>query len=195
MVKPFTKFVIASILINIISCELVCSGANNPPQEITIDNSKTINPISFKDKSYNSVNAGNKIFLTEDTGSLGSITSGLFSDTTYCPEDFIIPYKTDFEEAITNLGSNAYTFFTDENGLNMQVGKLYLTNTINRDNKNTFYKAMLYLEDNTIKFKEDSPFGAVVRCMQKIPKVNIIAPFTSRDLEFNEKIDVSIFCI
>ena len=124
MVKPFTKFVIASILINIISCELVCSGANNPPQEITIDSSKTINPISFKDKSYNSVNAGNKIFLTEDTGALGSITSGLFPDTTYCPEDFIIPYKTYFEEAITNLGSNAYTFFTDKNGLNMQVGKL-----------------------------------------------------------------------
>lgn len=58
----YPKLIIALIFINIISCELVCSGSSNPPQEITIDNSKTINPISFKDKSYNSVNAGNKIF-------------------------------------------------------------------------------------------------------------------------------------
>ena len=193
MMKPFTKFVIASILINIISCELVCSGASNPPQEITIDSSKTINPISFKDKSFDSVNAGNKIFLTENTQEgFGSVTSGEFSNTDYCPEDFIIPYKTDFEEAIANLGSNAYTFFAGENGLNMQVGKYYLTNTKGDDKEDAFKKVMLYLEDNSIKFTEDRPFRAVVRCMLKIPKVNIIAPFTSRDLDFNEKINVII---
>ena len=189
----YPKLIIALIFINIISCELVCSGSSNPPQEITIDNSKTINPISFKDKSYNSVNAGNKIFLTENTQEgFGTVTSGRFSDTEYCPEDFIIPYKADYEEAISNLGSNAYSFFTDENGLNMQVGKYYLTNTEGTDKKDVFKKVLLYLEDNTIKFTEARPFNAVVRCMLKIPKVKIIGPFTDRDLEFNEKINVKI---
>ena len=74
----------------------------------------------------------------------------------------------------------------------MQVGKYYLTNTEGTDKEDVFKKVLLYLKDNTIKFTEARPFNAVVRCMLKIPKVKIIGPFTDRDLEFNEKINVKI---
>ena len=111
--KSFSEFIIAFSIINIISCAFQCPETSTPPQEITIDESKTINPISFKDKSYNSINAGNKIFLTENTQEeFGSITSGSFSNSEYCPEDFIIPLQSDFQEAIDKLGTNAYSVFT-----------------------------------------------------------------------------------
>ena len=190
--KLFTKLLILYIIINTIYCVLKCPETNNPPQEITIDETKTINPINFKDKFYNSTKAGNKIFLTEDSPeNIGPITPGLFDNEKYCPEDFIIPYKEDFEEAIASLGSNAYSFFKDENGLNMKPGINYLTNT--KGTSDAYYaKIMVYIEDNTIKFKDDKPFLSTVRCMLKIPKIKLIAPFTDRDLELNEKITIKL---
>ena len=190
--KLFTKLLILYIIINTIYCILKCPETNNPPQEITIDETKTINPINFKDKSYNSIKAGNKIFLTEDyPEKIGTITSGLFDNEEYCPEDFIIPYKEDFEEVIASLGSDAYSFFTDENGLNMKSGIDYLTNTKGTSDAD-FAKIIVYIEDNTIKFKDDKPFFSTVRCMLKIPKIKLIAPFTERDLELNEKITIQL---
>ena len=188
--KSYSKFIIALSIINIISCVSQCPETSSPPQEITIDESKTINPISFKDKSYNSINAGNKIFLTENTQEgFGSITSGSFSDSEYCPEDFIIPLQTDFQEAIDELGSNAYSVFTDASGLNMEEGKYYLTNTRGKD---TFNKMMLYLKDNSITFVDDTPYRAAVRCVLKIPKIKLVTPFADRDLELNEEVSVNI---
>ena len=89
------------------------------------------------------------------------------------------------------LGSNAYSVFTDPNGLNMEDGKYYLTNTKGVSGE-TFNKMMLYLKDNSITFVDDTPYRAVVRCILKIPKVNLVAPFSDRDLEFNVKISVNI---
>lgn len=51
--------------------------------------------------------------MTENTQEeFGSITSGSFSNSEYCPEDFIIPLQSDFQEAIDKLGTNAYSVFT-----------------------------------------------------------------------------------
>ena len=190
--NSFSKFIITLSIIHIISCESQCLETSSPPQEITIDESKTINPISFKDKSYNSINAGNKIFLTENTQEeFGSITSGSFSNSEYCPEDFIIPLQSDFQEAIDKLGTNAYSVFTDAKGLNMEEGKYYLTNTKGVSGE-TFNKMMLLLKDNSFTFVDDKPYKAVVRCVLKIPKINLVAPFANRDLELNEEISVNI---
>ena len=67
MQLPIKFLTIAIIIISNISCIEICPETNNPPQDITIDEVKTINPITFNSKSYNTINAGNKIFLTEDT--------------------------------------------------------------------------------------------------------------------------------
>lgn len=35
-------------------------------------------------------------------------SSGLYVNSLYCQEDFIIPKKEDYESVITQLGNNAY---------------------------------------------------------------------------------------
>ena len=190
MQLPIKFLTIAVIIISNISCIEICPETNNPPQDINIDEAKTINPITFNSKSYNTINAGNKIFLTEDTVErLPSITSGNYGGSKYCPDDFIVPLKEDFQEAIKNLGSRAYSFFTDPNGLNMQKGKYYITNT--KEDPNTdFNKTVLYIDENSLKFIDMRPHSAAVRCLLKIPEVNLIGVFTERDLNFNEKITI-----
>ena len=73
---------ILSILIYIISCELICKKPKNLPQQMEIDESKTINPIIYNGKSYSSINVGNKIFLSENTYNyLNQVHSGFYSDS------------------------------------------------------------------------------------------------------------------
>ena len=181
---------ILSILIYIISCELICKKPKNLPQQMEIDESKTINPIIYNGKSYSSINVGNKIFLSENTYiSLNQVHSGFYSDSEYCPEDFIIPLKSDYEEAIKNLGSKAYEVFTDKNGFNMEEGKYYLTNT-KGDPENIFDKMLLYIDNKSFKFVAQTPWNIVIRCMLKIPKTNLVGPFKERDIKYNEMITI-----
>lgn len=46
--NSFSKFIIALSIINIISCESQCLETSSPPQEITIDESKTIIQLVLK---------------------------------------------------------------------------------------------------------------------------------------------------
>ena len=73
----------------------------------------------------------------------------------------------------------------------MEEGKYYLTNTKGVSGE-TFNKMMLLLKDNSFTFVDDKPYKAVVRCVLKIPKINLVAPFANRDLELNEEISVNI---
>ena len=188
--KFFGKIFIFSLIFNIILCIPVCQISNSPPEKLEIDETKTINPIIFSDKSYNSINVGNKIILTENTANdLNTVHSGYYDDDEYCPEDFVIPKQEDYQELINKLGSKAYSVLTDENGLNMEKGKYYLTNTKGSDK---FGKMLLYIDKDTetLKFEEQTPFNVVIRCMLKIPKTNFVGPFTSRDIDLNEQITI-----
>ena len=188
--KFFGKIFIFSLIFNIILCIPVCQISNSPPEKLEIDETKTINPIIFSDKSYNSINVENKIILTENTANyLNTVHSGYYDDDEYCLEDFVIPKQEDYQELINKLGSKAYSVLTDENGLNMEKGKYYLTNTKGSD---TPRKMLLYIDKDTetLKFEEQTPFNVVIRCMLKIPKTNFVGPFTSRDIDLNEQITI-----
>ena len=101
--KFFGKIFIFSLIFNIILCIPVCQISNSPPEKLEIDETKTINPIIFSDKSYNSINVENKIILTENTANyLNIVHSGYYDDDEYCPEDFVIPKQEDYQELIIN---------------------------------------------------------------------------------------------
>ena len=180
------KFVFSITIINTIICLPVCKKSNNRPAEYENVDSKTINP-TFSDKVYNTINVGNKIFLTENTRETpGYGTSGSYRDSEFCPEDFKIPLQSDYQELIDSLGTRAYSVFTDTNGLNFEKGKYYLTNT---KGKETYNKMLLYIDNDSLKFVEES--RGAIRCILKIPSVNLVGPFLSRDIEFNEKITIN----
>ena len=181
------KFVFSITIINTIICLPVCKKSNNRPAEYENVESKTINP-TFSDKVYNTINVGNKIFLTENTRETpGYGTSGSYRDSEFCPEDFKIPLQSDYQELIDSLGTRAYSVFTDTNGLNFEKGKYYLTNT---KGKETYNKMLLYIDNDSLKFVEES--RGAIRCILKIPSVNVVGPFSSRDIELNEEITINV---
>ena len=190
----YTKLLIISIIINITFCSLQCPASNSPPQEYEINEAKTIKQANFNGKTYNVVNIANKFFLTEDTyeGHFQTPNYGGYSNVDHCPGDFRIPMQSDYEEIIKDLGSNALSVFTDKNGFNMTEGNYYLTNTEGTDKYRD--KMLLYIENNSLKFVNIHPNErhTVVRCMLNIPKFNLIAPFTERDIEFNEDITIKM---
>ena len=183
------KLIIMIYMTNIIFCLLYCPNSNKPPQEIEIDESKTIKPIFYSNKTYTSINIANKIFLTEDTHEgFEHSQSSPYPDSDYCPTDFKIPLQEDYKRVIDNLGSKAYTVFTDKNGFNMEKGKYYLTNT--RGTKDLTSKMLLYLDGNSLKFLDYYTFinTVVVRCMLNIPETNFLGKFKEKDIDYNEKI-------
>ena len=184
------KLIIISYTINIIFCLLYCPKSNKPPQEIEIDESKSIiDPIIYSNKTYNYVKILNKYFLTEDTyEGFDEARSIPFPDSKYCPVDFKIPLQEDFQEVIDTLGSKAYSIFTDKNGFNITEGKYYLTNTGGKKYKTS--KMLLYLDGNSLKFLDERTFtvDVVVRCMLNIPITKIVSKFKERDIDLNEKI-------
>ena len=124
------KLILLLLLIDIISSFQSCPNTANPPVNIEIDATKTISPILYNKQEYKTILVGNKIFLNKDTYSfIGKAITTTYEDSIFCPEDFILPTKSDYESLISSLGSNALNILKDENGFNMQEGKFYLTNT------------------------------------------------------------------
>ena len=184
------KFILLLLLIDIISSFQSCPNTANPPVNIEIDATKTISPILYNQQEYKTILVGNKIFLNKDTHSfIGKATTTTYEDSLFCPEDFILPTKSDYESLISSLGSNALNILKDEKGFNMQEGKFYLTNT-KPNAEDTFNKIFFYIEDNTLKFNDFHPFdknnGAAVRCMLDLSKLKLVSPFGDRDPDLNE---------
>ena len=180
------------ILVNFISTYTFCTSSNKPPEKIVNDTSKIINPVIYKGNEYLTVQAGKQIFLNKNTASfIDYATSTEYEDSRYCPDDFKIPTKLDYESLISELGSNAYSYFSNENGLNMKVGIYYLTNTIAPSGG--FNKYFLFLENNSIKFADQHPFklpsgvSGGVRCMISLANFKYILPLTGKDIDLNQK--------
>ena len=180
------------LLVNSIFPYNFCTNSNKPPEKITDDPSKIINPVIYKGNEYLTIQAGKQIFLNKNTASfIGSATSAEYEDSTFCPDDFKIPTKLDYESLISELGSNAYSYFSNENGLNMKEKIYYLTNTIAPSGG--FNKYFLYLENNSIKFADQHPFklpsgvSGGVRCMISLANFKYILPVTGKDIDLNQK--------
>ena len=190
--KISLQVLIFFILVNFISTYTFCTSSNKPPEKIVNDTSKIINPVIYKGNEYLTVQAGKQIFLNKNTASfIDYATSTEYEDSRYCPDDFKIPTKLDYESLISELGSNAYSYFSNENGLNMKVGIYYLTNTIAPSGG--FNKYFLYLENNSIKFADQHPFklpsgvSGGVRCMISLANFKYILPVTGKDIDLNQK--------
>ena len=180
------------ILVNFISTYTFCTSSNKPPEKIVNDTSKIINPVIYNGNEYLTIQAGKQIFLNKNTASfIDYATSTEYEDSRYCPDDFKIPTKSDYESLISELGSNAYSSFSNENGLNMKVGIYYLTNTIAPSGG--FNKYFLFLENNSIKFADQHPFklpsgvSGGVRCMISLANFKYILPLTGKDIDLNQK--------
>ena len=189
--KFLLKFISLLLCANLSLSELFCPKEREVPQEIQIDSSYTINPVKYSDKEYNAIQIANKIFLNQNTGNIGYSTSGQYPDSQFCPVNFAIPKKEDYEAIITQLGADAYSSFTDPNGFNMKEKNYYLTNTRGKD---AFSKIFMYLDGTNIKFIDSSPFSvkAVCRCMLVISKINFVSPNLNGDLELNQDIPIQI---
>ena len=190
--KTFLKYFFYFWFIKYISCSLFCLDSSEPPQEIKSNSSYSINPVSYMGEEYTAVQVANKIFLNKEKGKFGTSSSGLYTDSTFCPEDFIIPKKEDYESIISKLGSNAYSVLTDENGFYMEEKTYYVTNT---KGERTFSKYFMYLDGTNIKFLDSTPSEingdlsqkAVCRCMLDLSSIKLQIPDVSGDLQLNSK--------
>ena len=184
------KFLTILLLFEFISSFKICPNSRPTPQPIEVDTSKKINPVVFNSKNYTTIQVGNHIFLNDNTANfIYSATSGLYSDSTFCPADFKIPIKSDYESLLAELGSNAYTVMTNPSGFNMQKGKYYLTNT---KGESGMRKIFLYIDGESLKFIDEDPFkiSGAVRCMLDLSKVKVVLPFNDRDVNFGEKVSI-----
>ena len=159
---------------------------SNPPRKIIIDPNFTIDPIKYNNKVTSSIQVGNRIFTKDH---ISAPHSSFFNNTALCPKDFIVPYKEDYQNLVSYLGSKAYSTLTNINGFNMTKGKLYVTNTKgNTDPWFSFY--MMYLDGKKIKFGNFSSsdyWGGelIVRCVLKVPETKIEFSGIIGDINYN----------
>ena len=191
--KFFLKFLCLLLCTNLSLSDLVCQQENNPPQAIEINPSFSLDPITFKGVQYGTIQISNQIFLNKDYTGINSATSDIYSDSAFCPDDFVIPKKEDYESIIAQLGDNAYSTFTDPNGFNMQPGKYYLTNTRGEGDM-SMNKTFMYLDGTNIVFDEFHPFKIVrvCRCMLDLKKRNLVFPDINGDPKLNQTTKIAI---
>ena len=185
------KFLALLLCANLSLSELLCPQRKEPPQEVPKDPSYTLAPISFNGITYKTIQIANQIFLDKNFVGVNYATSELYEDSKYCPDDFIIPKKQDFEAIIIQLGADAYSAFTDPKGFNMEAGKYYLTNTKGAEGMNKFF---MYLDGTNIKFIDAYPFdlNRVCRCMLDLANINLVFPNLNGAIELNPNEDTLI---
>ena len=186
------KFLALLLCANLSLSELFCPQKKDPTQEIQIDSSYTPSPITYSSTTYKTIQIANKIFLDKNSPRIYSAASYLYEDSKFCPPDFIIPKKEDYEAIITQLGADAYSTFTDPNGFNMETGKYYLTNTIGKGG--SYNKFFMYLDGTNIKFidAEPSKVNAVCRCMLVLSDIKFVFPEIADAIELNQNEDTLI---
>ena len=160
---------------------------SSPPRNIKINHNFTINPIKYNNKELTSFQIADRIVIKENFF-LGYYTSR-YNISQFCPPNFIIPYKEDYENIISKLGNNAYSTFTNENGFNMVKEKYYLTNTKgNTDTWYSFYLMHLDGEKFNISAFTTTNIGSsniVIKCILKVPETKIEFPGVVGDIDYN----------
>ena len=182
----FVLFLSLLLCANLSLSDLFCPQKKDPTQEIQIDSSYTPSPITYSGVTYKTIQIDNKIFLDKNSQRIYSSRSSLYPDSNFCPEDFIIPKKEDYEAIIAQLGTEAYSTFTDPNGFNMEADKYYLTNT--KGSGGTFNKFLMYLDGTNINFIDADPssINSFCRCMLDLSKINLVFPEIGDAIELNQ---------
>ena len=191
--KFLLKFLLLLFCVNLSLSELFCPKERELPEEIKTDSSytiNTINPVKYLEEDFKAIQIADKIFLNKSKGKFIWSSSALHPDSEFCPENFVIPKKEDYQSVIAQLGSNAYSTFTDPNGFNMEEKNYYVTNT---KGKGKFTKYFMYLDGTNIKFIDTEPKDingdlsqrAVCRCMLDLSTINLVFPDINGDLELN----------
>ena len=178
--KFLLKFLSLLFCANLCLSELFCPKEKELPEEIKTDSSytiNTINPVKYSGGDYKAIQIANKIFLNKSDGKFTWSSSALHPDSQFCPVDFVIPKKEDYESIIKQLGADAYSKFTEPNGFNIQAGKYYLTNTRGKETL-SFNKMFMYLDGTNFKFIEFDPYveNGVCRCMLDLLRINLVFP-------------------
>ena len=174
-----------------------CPETKNPPE--TVDNPNySFEPVEYGGNPLKTVVLSNKVLVNTHFSYVQSVQE-YFLDSSYCPENYVIIKKEDLDAIISELGDNAYTTFTNENGLGMSEGIYYVTNTKGNGNYN---KIFMILKNNKIQFEDLDPaiyiysqsstqkFHSI--CKLDIPKVEIVFPDDKRDFDYNTEVEIKV---
>ena len=176
----------------IISLDYCPLKSQKPPNKIKIDNTFTINP-KFNNQTVTPLNIKNRIFIKESP-SLGAGVSSYYSNSIYCPQDFIIPSKEFYKSLISDLGSDAFSVLTNKDGLNMSENLYYLTS--NKTSTSSYSFIFVYFENGKVKIgeKDGTKIGygrnMSVKCALSPPAVKLVYE-KEGDLEFNKTIRIT----
>ena len=155
-------------------------------------------PITYSDIPLNQVLISNQIFVNNHKYGVES-TKEYFQNSRYCPENFAIVTKEELDTIIADLGSNAYSKFTDKNGLDMSENIYYLTNT--KGSNGDYNKMFMILKNNDIQFEDMDPITYIITgssqkfhtiCKLNIPELKIVFPDNNRDFDYNTELQFKI---
>ena len=162
-----------------------CKNTSDLPKDFKIDDSFTIDPIYLDGKAYTSFKIADRIMSRNERTMYGGYS--YYNNTLYCPTNFMIPKKEDYENILNKLGNKAYEVLTDKNGFNMTEGLHYLTTTRGTlDQYFSFY--LMYLDGKEIKiedFRASSLNHITIRCILKVPDAKIEFPGVNSDFDLN----------
>ena len=104
-----------------------CPEISSPPQALD-DSSPSIPEVSYDNVPLTPVILSGQILINNHNSYIES-TKDYLTDSFHCPEGYVIIKKEELDTIIKDLGENAYSTFTDTNGLDMSEGIYYNTNT------------------------------------------------------------------
>ena len=173
----------------------LCSVTSDPPE--SLDNTDfSLKQITYSDIPINQVLISNQILVNNHKYGVES-TKEYFQNSRYCPENFAILTKEELDTIISDLGSDAYSKFTDQNGLDLSENIYYLTNT--KGIGSDYNKMFMILKNNAIQFEDIDPVSYIISgstqkfhtiCKLNIPEVKIVFPENKRDFDYNTELQL-----
>ena len=160
---------------------LFCPEKANPPIELEEDPDFSIQKPELSGKTYNTTIINNMAFIKE-----GIKIDPSKSD--YCPKDFDIPTKEDFENLISSLGNNAFSVLSNPDGLGISSSKYYFTQNQTGTAFSNYYLMHFDGEEPKIDDLDIVSIGfdnILVQCLLKPPKTAKILFPDSEDFHYN----------
>ena len=173
-----------------------CPETSSPPQALD-DSTPSIPEVIFDIDPLTPVILSGQILINNHNSYVESKNNYL-TDSFYCPSGYVIIKKEELDIIIKDLGENAYSTFTDTNGLDMSEGIYYNTNTKGKGKNN---KIFMILKNGSITFEDFDPLSYVsgtlsgkfhTICKLSIPDASIIFPDDKRDFDYGYELELNI---